>query len=72
MLNYAVRMEYLPYNLLSNVGNFKKVYFEMQPDKLQYYTREQFLKHIAVARENCATLTDWGYYDSFPSHTIPE
>ena len=65
MLNYAVKMEYLPRNPLSNVGNFKEVYFEMQPDKLQYYTPEQFLKYIAVARENCSTLTDWGYYVFF-------
>lgn len=65
MLNYAVKMEYLPRNPLNNVGNFKEVYFEMQPDKLQYYTPEQFLKYIAVARKNCSTLTDWGYYVFF-------
>lgn len=65
MLNYAVKMEYLPRNPLYNIGNFKEVYFEMQPDKLQYYTPEQFLKYIAAARENCATLTDWGYYVFF-------
>lgn len=65
LLNYGVRMSYLPKNPLTNVGNFKDVYFEMQQDKLQYYTPEQFLKYIATARENCATLTDWGYYVFF-------
>lgn len=65
MLNYAVKLEYLPKNPLTTVGNFKEVYFEAKQDKLQYYTPEQFLKYIAVARENCATLNDWGYYVFF-------
>lgn len=65
LLNYAVKMDYLPKNPLSNLGNFKDVYFESQKDKLQYYTPEQFKKYISTARENCATLTDWGYYVFF-------
>lgn len=65
MLNYAVKMDYLPQNPLNKIGNFKEVYFETVQDKLQYYTPEQFLKYIAAARENCATLTDWGYYVFF-------
>ena len=71
MLNYAVKMDYIPQNPLNKIGNFKEVYFETVQDKLQYYTPEQFLKYIAVARENCVTLTDWGYYVFFPLHTIP-
>ncbi len=65
MLNYAVKMDYLPKNPLSNLGNFKDVYFEVPKDKLQYYTPEQFKKYIACARENCTTLIDWGYYVFF-------
>lgn len=65
MLNYAVKMEYLPKNPLVTVGNFKEVYFEMQQDKLHYYTVDQFKKYITVAKENAVTLTDWGYYVFF-------
>lgn len=65
MLNYAVKMDYIPQNPLNKIGNFKEVYFETVQDKLQYYTPEQFLKYIAAARENCVTLTNWGYYVFF-------
>lgn len=65
MLNYAVKMDYLSKNPLYKIGNFKEVYFETAQDKLHYYTSDQFLKYIAVARENCITLTDWGYYVFF-------
>lgn len=65
LLNYAVKMEYLPKNPLVSVGNFKEVYFEMLQDKLHYYTAEQFKKYITVAKENAVTLTDWGYYVFF-------
>lgn len=65
MLNYAVKMEYLPKNPIISVGNFKEAYFEVKQDKLQYYTPEQFKKYIASARENCTNLTDWGYYVFF-------
>ena len=65
LLNYAVKMDYLPKNPLSNLGNFKDAYFEIPKDKLQYYTPEQFKTYIAAAREDCTTLTDWGYYVFF-------
>lgn len=65
MLNYAVKMDYLSKNPLYKIGNFKEVYFETVQEKLHYYTAEQFLKYIAVARENCVTLTDWGFYVFF-------
>lgn len=65
LLNYAVKMEYLPKNPLANIENFKDAYFEMKQDKLQYYTAEQFKKYIAVAKEKSSTLTEWGYYVFF-------
>lgn len=65
MLNYAVKMDYLPRNPLSKIGNFKEVYFETQQDKLHYYTAEQYLKFAAIARQEANTLTDWGYYVFF-------
>lgn len=65
MLNYAVKMEYLPKNPLQTVGNFKDAYDVNQTEKLRYYTPEQFKKYIACARETAVNLTDWGYYVFF-------
>ncbi|MGN1059618.1 MAG: site-specific integrase [Clostridia bacterium] len=65
MLNYAVKMGYLPKNPLSNVGNFKDPYDVNKKEKLHYYTPEQFKKYIAVARKTAVNLTDWGYYVFF-------
>ena len=65
LLNYAVKMEYLPKNPLDSVGTFKDVYFQKPQDKLQYYTPEQFRQYISAARESANTITDWGYYVFF-------
>ncbi len=68
MLNYAVRMEYLPKNPINTVGNFKDAYETNTKEKLHYYTPEQFKKYIAVAREHAMknnSLNDWGYYVFF-------
>lgn len=65
MLNYAVKMEYLPRNPLNAIGTFKDVYFKKPQDTLHYYTPEQFKSYIAAAREQAVTLTDWGYYVFF-------
>lgn len=66
LLNYAVQMDYISKNPLVSVGNFKDVYdFQKAEEKLNYYTPDQFLKYIAVARQNAVSLTDWGYYVFF-------
>ncbi len=68
MLNYAVRMEYLHRNPLQTVGNFKSPDFVTPQDKLHYYTPEQFLQYIAMAKRDAEaknSLTDWGYYVFF-------
>ncbi|MBD5080245.1 MAG: site-specific integrase [Ruminococcaceae bacterium] len=68
LLNYAVKMEYIPKNPLTVLGGFKDVTGLSEnstPEKFQYYTAEQFLKYIAAAKENCITVTDWGYYVFF-------
>lgn len=52
MLNWAVKMEYLPANPLPKVGNFKEIYFSKPQDKLHYYTAEQFKEFISVAKKN--------------------
>ncbi len=69
MLNYAVRMEYMPRNPLTSVGNFKNPY-EMKKE-MKYYTPEQFAKFIAVAREEAQNAEargndkEWNYYVFF-------
>ncbi len=65
MLNYAVRMQYLPRSPLSSIGNFKDVNFQSQDEKLHYYTPEQFKVFIAAAANHVDTLTDCGYYVFF-------
>lgn len=65
LLNYAVKMEYLPRNPLNLIGSFKEVYFEKPQDKMRYYTPEQFKKFIAEAEKCCNSLSDWGYYVFF-------
>lgn len=66
MLNYAVKMEYIPKNPLLTVGNFKDVYdFTTPQDKLHYYTPEQYLKFSAVARDSARSIKEWGYFAFF-------
>ena len=65
LLNYAVSMEYIQKNPLLSIGNFKNVYFEMPEQKIQFYTPEEFLRYIKVAKDSAVTLTDWGYYVFF-------
>lgn len=66
LLNYAVKMEYIPQNPLTKLGNFKDANVINKPaDKLHYYTSEQFLKYIAEAETAAHTVIDWGYYVFF-------
>jgi len=63
LLNYAVKMQYIPKNPLAVLRNFKDSSdVSKQPQKLRYYTSEQFQKYIATARKHCSTVTDWGFY----------
>lgn len=69
MLNYAVKMEYIPKNPLLKVGNFKAP-LELHKEML-FYTPEEFQKFITAAREYCersensGLLYDWNYYVFF-------
>ncbi|MBR4973597.1 MAG: site-specific integrase [Clostridia bacterium] len=65
LINYAVRMEYIPRNMLNLVGGFKEVYFEKPQDKIQFYTAEQFQRFIKQAKEQATSLSGWGYYVFF-------
>lgn len=65
MLNWAVKMEYLPGNPLNRLDNFKEVLFEKPQDKLHFYTPEQFKLYIAAAAEMRQTFNDYGCYIFF-------
>lgn len=66
MLNYAVKLDYLPKNPLSALGTFKDANrYDAPADKMQYYTPEQFLDFLAVAKENAHTVEEWGFYVFF-------
>lgn len=66
MLNYAVKMEYIPNNPLSVLGNFRDVNAIDKPaDTLQYYTADEFLEYIEVAENSAKTIIEWGYYVFF-------
>ena len=49
MLNYAVKMEYIPKNPITKVGNFKDV-LSLKPD-IGFYTAGEFSQFISVAKK---------------------
>lgn len=69
MLNYAVKMDYLPKNPLTAVGNFKDAYEEKK--EMDFYTPEEFLKFITAAENTAVTaelngsFAEWSYYVFF-------
>ncbi len=66
LLNYAVKMEYLPKNPLSKIGNFKDP--GALQEKMNYYTADEYKTFISKAREcaeNSPTNTDWDFYVFF-------
>lgn len=66
MLNYAVRMDYLPQNPLKKLGTFKETVQIRQ--EMQFYTSEEFGRFITAAREiaeNSAEEYEWNYYVFF-------
>lgn len=68
MLNYAVKLEYLPRNPLTAVGNFKDNDFTPTKEKLHYYTADEFLRYKAAAladAETRGTLSEYAYYVFF-------
>lgn len=65
MLNWAVKTDKLQKNLLSDLGNFKDVYFAPAPEKLRYYTADQFQQYKAAMLSQAKTLQDWCFYVFF-------
>jgi len=70
MLNYAVRMEYIPKNLLLSVGNFKDAM--ATKTEMKYYTSEDFRKYISIAKQQALlkqeqdkNLFEWNFYVFF-------
>jgi integrase len=62
--SYAERMEYIAGNPVKRVGNFVDVEFKPH-DEMQYYTPEQFVKYIAVAKDYATNMLYKGFYVFF-------
>lgn len=68
LLNFAVKRQYISSNPLSLIGNFKDPYFSQPEEQLHYYTSDEFLRFISIARKEAEeknTLTEWGFYVFF-------
>lgn len=66
VLNWAVKMDYLPKNPLSKVGNFKAP-LELKKEML-FYEPDEIQKYLSAARtiaEQSNELADWSYYVFF-------
>ena len=70
MLNYAVKMEYIPKNPIKKIDNFKDT--SSLGSEMQFYTAQEFgryigtVKKLAQAREaNHKDLSEWAYYVFF-------
>ncbi len=68
LLNYAVKVEYIPKNPLTLVGNFRETEFIKPSDRIRYYTSEQFKAYITTAEKLATsedTANEWMYYVFF-------
>ncbi len=66
LLNYAVKMEYIPNHQMSRLGRFRDAYFTHEQETLHYYTPDQFRRFIEVAEKyKDNSLNDHAYYVFF-------
>lgn len=65
LINYALKMDYILKNPLKDIGKFKEPYFTTQEEKIRYYTKEEFDKYIAVAKDTRSTYIDHACYVFF-------
>lgn len=65
MLNYAVKLGYMPVNNLSALGGFKEADFTPVQEKLHYYTPEEFVRYISAADALCSSYSERRYYVFF-------
>ena len=70
ILNYAVRMEYIPKNPLIALGCFKDAGYTRP--KVEYYTANEFLTYSSRIKQyaekratECRCLSEWDYYVFF-------
>ena len=70
LLNYAVKAEYLPYNPITKVGNFKDT--SIIAKEMNIYTTQEFTKFIGTAKKlaeekqtNQMELSEWNFYVFF-------
>lgn len=66
LLNFAVKLDYLPNNPLVRVGNFRDS--SEQKKEMLFYTADEFLQYIKEARKIASEggkLIDWDYYVFF-------
>lgn len=70
MLNYAVRMEYIPKHQLGKVGNFKDALSSKKD--INFYTPEEFKKYIEIAKKIALekqkkenNMYEWNFYVFF-------
>ena len=70
LLNYAVKLEYIPNNLLIKLGNFKSGTV-IKKKEMDYYTVDEFKAFINVAKRNAEAAEkagnyfEWNYYVFF-------
>ncbi len=65
MMNYALKLEYIPKNPLLTVGNFREAYFEPKQEKIRYYTAEQFKAYINEAFNASLKTGEFGFFVFF-------
>jgi len=70
LLNYAVRMEYIPKNPLTAIGCFKDA--DYSKTEIKYYTASEFLSYISTVKQyaekrevECRSFFEWDYYVFF-------
>lgn len=68
LLNYAVKMEYIPSNNLTKLGNFKDKNRIDSKKEMDYYTADEYKKFSSAAlsiAKNTGKFVDWDYYVFF-------
>ena len=67
LLNYAVKMDYISKSPLDKVDNFRDAYESKK--EMDFYTPDEFLKFIAVAKSQAETenqsINEWHFYTFF-------
>ncbi len=67
LLNYATRMTYIPRNPLKLLGPFRDAYLvdKKKTKSFDFYTYEEFVQYIEIAREKAVSLYEHSFYTFF-------